>query len=146
MENGFLFVEVDEKDWYELAQHRWHARKDGNTFYAVRRRQRPHSDTEFITMHRAIAEKMNILTAERPEVDHIDRNGLNNKRENLRAASRTENRNNDNARGFTFDSRNKARPFKVQTGGKAGRYVGRFATQEEAREAYLAEKERVKEL
>jgi hypothetical protein len=93
-----------------------------------------------------IAEKMCILTDDRPEVDHIDRNGLNNLEVNIRCASRSENAANRRARGYTIDGRLKAKPYKVQTGGKHGRYVGTFATEEEALAAYEAEKERVSKL
>jgi hypothetical protein len=145
LENN-LVAYIDVQDWYVVSQHRWHARKDGNTFYAATRRPRPHTDTEFITMHQLVAGRMKILSPEQPEVDHKDRNGLNNCRENLRAANRSQNAHNRKARGYFFDGSRKKNPFRVQTGGKHGRYIGRFATKEEAIEAYNKEKERVSKL
>lgn len=139
----YLVALVSSEDWGELSQYRWHARKDGNTFYAVRRARRNESGN-FIAMHRTVANRMGIGDA--PEIDHIDRNGLNNTRHNLRAATRRMNRANSRAKGFTVDGRMKAKPFKVQTGGKHGRYVGRFATKEEAVVVYEAEKERIAKL
>lgn len=102
------------------------------TFYAVTRRPRPHNNTEFIIMHRLIAGRMGILSNDKPEVDHIDRNGLNNLRSNLRAVNRSQNAHNRKARGYTIDPHGK-KPFKVVV---AGKYIGRYKTEEEAIVAY----------
>lgn len=143
-----LFALVSPEDYNYLRRVKWHARKDGNTFYAVRRKKRNELDGEgeFILMHRVIAESLGLLDEKHPEVDHINRNGLDNRRTNLRGVSRRQNRTNSRARGFTIDGRRKNKPFKVQTGGKHGKFVGYFATKEEAIAAYEAEKERVAQL
>ena len=135
-----LFALVSPEDYNYLRRVRWHARKDGNTFYAARRRPRDESGTEFIMMHKLIAESLGLLSDEQPEVDHINHNGLDNRRTNLRAASRSDNAHNRrHAKGYTYDPHGK-KPYKVVV---AKKYIGRFATEEEAVAAYWAEKERL---
>ena len=83
------FALVDDEDYEYLNQWKWSAAKDHGAFYAVRSitnnspgqpRQRS------VRMHRLI------LDAKRGQiVDHKDRNGLNNQRENLRFCTTTEN-------------------------------------------------------
>jgi HNH endonuclease len=126
---------VDKQDYESIAQHKWHARKDGNTYYAITR-----NGYGFISMHRLI---LGLVKGD-PEVDHIDGNGLNNTRANLRLATRSQNAaNRKSARGYTIDGASKRRPYVVRLGGKHARYVGRFATKEEAIAAYKQAKREV---
>jgi hypothetical protein len=87
------YAVVDFDDFYRLIRHKWYAYDNGNTFYAVR----PgffNGFPCFIRMHRVI------MKAPRGKVvDHIDRNGINNCRYNLRIVTPAENRLN-NRRGF----------------------------------------------
>jgi len=69
---------VDEQDYARLSKHKWHALKRGGLWHAVRQKG--------IYMHRVI------LDAQKgQEVDHIDGDGLNNTRSNLRFVSRQQN-------------------------------------------------------
>src|SRR6266571_3907808 len=72
---------VDDKDFWNLMQYKWYAqeRKNGQ-YYAVR-----HSEdhTKIIYMH-------SFLTG-RLETDHINGNSLDNRRSNLRVATRSQN-------------------------------------------------------
>jgi hypothetical protein len=82
------FAIVDAQDYYRLAQFNWCANgSDKTKFYAVRKR-----DGKHIKMHRLIMEAPGHLF-----VDHIDHNGLNNCRSNLRLCTQTQN--NHNATG-----------------------------------------------
>lgn len=69
---------VDDSDFDFLNQWKWYAMKTGRKFYAARRINR-----FTVLMHRLLLNLTNtkILT------DHIDRNGLNNQRDNLREAT-----------------------------------------------------------
>jgi len=78
-----LFTEVDDIDFEWLNQWKWYAMKSGNTFYAARTSK----EREKILMHRLILD----ITKGKVTPDHIDRNGLNNKRNNLRIATRSQN-------------------------------------------------------
>ena len=76
------------------------------------------------------------------EIDHIDRNGLNNRWFNLREASRSQNAGNtkthtDNKTGFKGVCPNHKRfSAMINEGGKT-KYLGTFDTPEEAHEAYM---------
>ncbi len=87
----------------DLAGRSWHAvpghRSVGNyTFYAARRR-----GSRRITMHRVILERIiGRRLQEGEECDHIDGNGLNNRRCNLRVVDHRRNiRNNHNRKCIT---------------------------------------------
>lgn len=77
---------VDNADYEWLNQFKWHALKHRDTFYAARncggRKNR-----SYVFMHRLILK----LSDSKVEVDHSDRNGLNNQRQNLREATRSQN-------------------------------------------------------
>ncbi len=75
------FAIVDAEDYYRLVKYRWSAGRNGNTFYACRR----HGGTSLM-MHRVIMDAPKHLI-----VDHIDHNGLNNRKANLRLCTPTQN-------------------------------------------------------
>lgn len=79
---------VDDDDYAVVAQHRWHARVDKHTVYAGRNAKQ--AGGGYTT------QRMHTLLTGWPRVDHIDGDGLNNQRCNLRPASVLEN--NQNAR------------------------------------------------
>ncbi len=69
---------VDDEDYDYLNQWKWYAAKGNSTYYAFRG-TKTKKGQRTVRMHRVI---MN--TSKRQEVDHIDHNGLNNQRSNLR--------------------------------------------------------------
>jgi len=71
---------IDDKDYEKLSSHKYYAKKDGNTFYAAR------YEGKTIYMHREIMKAEKGL-----QVDHIDGDGLNNQRSNLRVCTKKEN-------------------------------------------------------
>lgn len=86
---------VDEQDFYFLSRRKWFAAKGRTTFYA---RSKDHG--RLIHMHR-------LILAAKPgeQVDHKDRNTLNNQRDNLRIANSRQQAANrgmrvDNSSGF----------------------------------------------
>ena len=84
---------VDDEDYEFLMQWNWyaHRRDEKYTYYAMRTVKKKQ-----LRMHNIIAEKYGIVNYD--ELDHIDRNGLNNQKENLRICTRGEN--NFNRRNF----------------------------------------------
>jgi hypothetical protein len=76
-----LWAKADARDWggLKLAQYRWHVKWEAHckTFY-VKTSKRPYSIHRFI------------LKTRKPVIDHIDFNGLNNRRKNLRPATHSE--------------------------------------------------------
>lgn len=75
------FAIVDTEDYDHLSKHKWCATKNSQTFYACRARR-----GKKVFMHRLIANAPAGLL-----VDHIDGNGLNNQKHNLRLCTITQN-------------------------------------------------------
>jgi hypothetical protein len=72
---------VDASDYAWLSLYRWHVQKPGGKHYAARRQH-----NKLITMHREIMQPLDGYV-----VDHIDGDGLNNRRSNLRICTRQQN-------------------------------------------------------
>lgn len=69
-------------------------------------------------------------------VDHIDRNKLNNKIENLRLATNQENNRNNSSNGFTWEPEREVFRVGIGIDGKR-KHIGRYDTIIDARAAYL---------
>lgn len=132
-----LVALVDDEDYAELSQHRWcamHLKPDA--VYAGRmiptpegpRRQRQ------VAMHRVL------LGGPASHIDHIDGNGLNNQRANLRPATLAQNQYNKRSLG----GRSAFKGVHWQQGAWVARiskngvrlHLGRFPTEVEAALAY----------
>jgi hypothetical protein len=78
------FAIVDEEDYYQLSQYQWFAAANNRTYYAVRKQGgRP------VKMHRWVMGAPAGMV-----VDHIDHDGLNNCKNNLRLCTPTQNKRN----------------------------------------------------
>jgi hypothetical protein len=75
---------VDDEDYEELSKYKWCAHKHGRIFYAVR--CTPKKPQKMIRMHRIVNK-----TPEDLFTDHIDGDGLNNQKSNLRTVTTREN-------------------------------------------------------
>ncbi len=82
------FAQVDDEDYDYLNQWKWYTTKNHKTFYAARH-IRINGKQKLIYMHRVI---MNIIKGYK--TDHIDHNGLNNQKYNLRICTCQENNRN----------------------------------------------------
>jgi hypothetical protein len=74
------FAIVDDDDYEKLMQHKWQAQKDKNTFYA-NRTIRVNGKRTALSMHREI---LGLKKGDGKLSDHRNRNGLDNRKENLR--------------------------------------------------------------
>jgi hypothetical protein len=78
---------VDPEDYERLNKHKWHAKKYKNTFYAARNiRIGKNKKWLPIQMHREI-----LRVPDGMLVDHINHNGLDNRKANLRPATHSQN-------------------------------------------------------
>jgi hypothetical protein len=77
------FTQVDDSDFDYLNQWNWFAKKDGKKFYAARNHYE-NKKCKIILMHCVLMNDKGI--------DHIDGDGLNNQKFNLRKANGSQNR------------------------------------------------------
>jgi len=123
---------VDDEDFEEMNLFKWCLCRARNLKYAIRTER---GLNQF--MHRII-----MIPPEGMHIDHINGNGLDNRRENLRVCSNAENHQNirwnkRNTTGFLGVSK---RPWgfaaQIQVG-KVKKYLGMFDTAEEAHRVYI---------
>ena len=92
---------VDPDDYFRLNGYKWNAHRDYNTSYARRKFTRKDGKRRNCSMHREV-----IKVPDNMFVDHINRNGLDNRKANLRPATVSQNaRNCAKSRRRTFCSR-----------------------------------------
>lgn len=125
---------VDDEDYDRVNEYKWQAYKNkkGNSTYA-----RVNYD---LTMHRLI---LNLTSNDKVEVDHIDMNGLNNQKSNLRIVNRSQNKcnatiqknNKTGLKGVGYYKRGGHYRARIKINGKET-HLGFFDTAEEAGAAY----------
>ena len=131
-----LAMEVDEDDFDYLSQWKWHVhKKRGNgSWYACRTEGR-----KVIMAHRQI---LHIACGDNAEVDHINGNGLDNRKCNLRKADRSQNQcNSPKRRGTQFRYKGILRTkygryIACVIKNKRKHYFGHYKTEEDAAKAY----------
>lgn len=139
-----LATMIDEADAEKVLGYKWHAREGKWTNYACGRV----ADRRFAYLHRYI---LGLAPGNGLQVDHIDGNGLNNIRNNLRVASHSENTRNTRKivngtsrfKGVFYVPTERKWSVQISTGqrGRLNRIthtLGRFPTEEAAALAYDA--------
>ena len=129
------FAIVDAEDYPRLARYNWHCHRSRNICYAFRREG---GTGRSVGMHRQILEAPKGVW-----VDHIDGNGLNNRKSNLRLCSATENACNrrpvpnrhSRYKGVSWHKRQKKWAVRIAKRGK-GIHLGSFDDEMEAAVAY----------
>ena len=81
------FALVDNCEYERLSEHKWYASKDHKTFYARRQSSVVNGKRYIIHMHREVIG----IPPDGMVTDHIDGDGLNNQRENLRFVTHRQN-------------------------------------------------------
>lgn len=125
---------MDDEDAAQVLPHRWHKVPNGKTIYAATT-----IDGRRVFMHRLL---LGLAHGDPLQGDHKDGNGLDNRRANIRAATRSQNqanagRKNGRYKGAFFDERDGSWLARVRWHGKAY-YLGRHPTAEAAARAYDA--------
>ncbi len=128
-----MFALVDNEDFEYLNQWKWYASEGVNTYYA--KRDVVVSDKkERIFMHRVI-----MHTPKGMEVDHIDHNGLNCQKYNLRNCNKKQNGRNRIPKGLSkylgVHYNNRCFIAQIRINGKRT-YLGSFKNEGEAALAY----------
>lgn len=143
---------IDKVDEPLAKKFQWRIRahtNGGKKFYAEAKRLEDErvcdGQKKSISLHRLI-----MGFPEGLQVDHVNGDGLDNRRSNLRVATASQNaynrryKNKHGYRGLVLLKGCKSRPYaaQIEHGGK-NRHIGTFATKEEAALAYNAEAVRV---
>lgn len=134
---GYVAI-VDDEDYNELSKHKWCADNSSKTnVYALRR-----VGKKLSRMHNEIIGRKDGL-----EIDHINGNGLDNRRANLRFCTRSQNRMNgrknaDNTSGYKGVTKSKKSPNNpwhahIKFNGIT-KHLGNYKTKEDAARAYDA--------
>lgn len=127
---------VDDDDYEWLTQWKWSAVHDGNNWYAVRNEGKQ-PFRRMLYMHVQI-----MGTPKGMDTDHIDHDGLNNQRANLRVCTSAQNQHNSrkpvhNSSGYKGVSRRRNGSWIAQiTLHGVKTHIGLYATAEEAARAY----------
>lgn len=133
-----LYAVVDAADLPLVQGHRWYVTRTPHSTYAHTTVTGSDGKQKTVKIHQ-------LLLPDAPQVDHIDHDGLNNRRSNLRAATHAENRRNsrtnkNNTSGFKGVSWHKVSgKWRAKVGSHgSGTYVnlGLFETAEDAARAY----------
>jgi hypothetical protein len=128
---------IDAVHAEKIGRWNWHARIDRKSVYACRSKPRGYGPRE-VRMHNDILGKKDKL-----EVDHINRNTLDNRTKNLRFATKSQNQcnrsiqknNRSGFKGVSFDSKNNKWQAHICFN-KKRKNLGRFNTKQEAYSAY----------
>jgi len=134
------FAIVDPEDYPRLAKHKWFVRKCKHTSYAARMGPRDaQGKQKVIWMHREIMNGPRGLL-----VDHINHNGLDNRKSNLRTATRWQNAQNrrktnkktaSRYKGVSWNKRDRRWVAEIRANDKC-RDLGYFRDETEAAKAY----------
>lgn len=129
--HGQRVIYYDKRDHDMVSRHTWHVQKIGENYYAVTNTYKEGKKT-YKSMHRLIFPMFTLI-------DHIDGNGLNNSRNNLREATKKENcrnsrvakNNKSGYKGVSKDGWTNLWIVKIEVNGKVIR-GGRFKSKNQA--------------
>lgn len=131
--SGNKYVKVSDEDYEEVSKHSWTVAKSRRKFYALTK-----INGKLIRMHRFIMKPKSTH-----EVDHINDDGLDNRRENLRVVTRLQNQRNKTKysnkkqryKGIYYDSRIKKWVAVINYRRKK-KYLGNYKLAKDAARAY----------
>lgn len=129
-----LVTVIDAEDLELVSQHKWCARQGGNTYYALGKH-----DGKKVLLHRFLVNALDGI-----HVDHINHDGLDNRRGNLRLCTRSENLRNSQKhkgcisefKGVTKRPDGRRKPWEAQIYVNKKKYRRFFFTELEAALCY----------
>jgi hypothetical protein len=131
---------VDPKDYEQLNKHKWHLQRTRQMFYAVRRAKgHERANGSVVWMHRSILPPPQGMC-----IDHINNNGLDNRKANLRFATPAQNARNRRKISFKTSSKYKGVSYHagqrkwcaaIRVNGQY-KYFGLFQNESDAAKAY----------
>jgi hypothetical protein len=134
------FAIVDPEDYARLAKYKWFLAKSPTSSYAARwQRPKAKNPRKKIWMHRQLIDIPQHMVC-----DHINRNGLDNRKANLRAASvsqnlcnrpKTKTKTRSKYKGLEWDKTQRKWKVRIQLKGQRT-YLGSFASETDAAKAY----------
>lgn len=136
LSKGKYFALVDDEDFEKLSKYTWSAGVLPRTIYASRKITISGKQT-MIYMHQDIMKAPKGM-----DIDHINGNGLDNRKRNLRVCTRQQNcrskrvaDNKSGCKGISWNKVNKKWVVRIKYNG-INYYLGSFADQSRAKEAY----------
>jgi hypothetical protein len=132
---------IDDEDYGLVSQYRWYARKvgaRGENAYALGYRRLFRRRYERTQMHRLVMK----VTDPKIQIDHINGNALDNRKQNLRLCTQGQNsRNKPSIAGYKgvryVHAKKTGNPWRATiSANRKSYYIGRFKTCEEAGVAY----------
>jgi hypothetical protein len=140
--NHGKFALVDDADFEMLNRYKWHAQPHRNTHYAVSGSFRINGKQVLIKMHRIV---LGFNRGDGNQSDHINGDGLDNQRANLRKTTNQENQRNNRLRcdstsklkGVHWDKKSNKWRGHIFDGSKK-LHLGFFSTDIETAKAYDA--------
>ena len=136
--NGKGVALVDDADYERLNQYKWYVKKCDSTMYARRNSKSPSGENKQTYMHHDV-----IGYDGNGERDHINHNGLDNRRSNLRVCTRSQNaqnrklygRNTSGYKGVSWDRPMKRWRASIKLNGNT-RHIGYYFCIVKAAKAY----------
>jgi len=131
---------VDDADYNFLNCFKWYAKKMGHSYYAMRHSNIGNGKQKTEYMHRVI---LGFQPDDKRQTDHIDGNGLNNQRSNLRVCTVTQNQQysrkqvtgKSRYKGVNWDCRDCRWKSQIQVNGQKI-HLGLFLSEVKAAQVY----------
>lgn len=135
---GF-YAEIDDEDYDVVSGIKWRIRRGGESIHAVGWSKGPAKERVMMQMHRIIYSKYENI--KNKIIDHINQNGLDNRKKNLRLATVQQNAFNARKHGKTsvYKGVSRAKKNKFQAHiriNNRGIYLGSFTDEESAAITY----------
>ncbi len=135
-----LFALVDGEDLERISEHKWYANKIGNTYYAMRNTSKQKDKERMVLMHREV---LGLSYGDKRLSDHKNCNGLDNRKQNLRLCTHSQNHQNQKKKintnnkykGTSWQNRRKKWRARIQFNRKEI-HLGCFDDEIEAAKAY----------